>query len=253
MRTLHFLYHELRDAGTPYSYVTSTADFRRQVELFAKLRAASTTSLLPEVTFDDGHVSDFEQALPILARNGLAARFFITAGWTGQRAGYMDWPQLRALASAGQHLGAHGLSHKLLTHCSDAELDRELRGAREALEDNLGTQISTLSLPGGRANARVLQACKQAGYTQVFTSVPRAEDMETHPTHVGRLNVRGGADLAWFERVLDPGSRVLNTLERSEHLKAAARALLGDRLYARLWAVLNRQEPAADEAEAWAR
>lgn len=242
MKTLHFLYHELRLTGTAYTYVTPASDFRQQVELFASLRKASGEHLRPAVTFDDGFRSDCELALPVLQKHGLQARFFITAGWTGRQAAYMDWPQLRSLAEAGQLLGAHGWSHALLTHCTDADLDRELRGAREALENGLGFPITTMSLPGGRADARVFRACSAAGYTQVFTSVPRAEDMSAEPATPGRLNVRGGAELDWIRRMLAADEHSLRALERKEHRKAAARRLLGDRLYARLWGVLNRQE-----------
>jgi hypothetical protein len=36
---------------------------------------------------------------------------------------------------------------------------------------------------------------------------------------------------------------VLLNLERQYRLKVAAKRLLGDRLYEKLWAVLNRKEP----------
>ena len=246
-KTLHLLYHELRSSGTHYTYVTETQSFEQQAALFSSLMGATSAgtdakTLTPALTFDDGYRSDCEVALPILQRHGLKAHFFITAGWTGERAAYMDHSQLRTLAAAGQRIGAHGWSHTLLTHCSDAELDRELRGAREALENEIGLPVTTMSLPGGRGDARVLRACTAAGYMQVFTSVPRAEDVSAHPFTVGRLNVRGGAALAWFKRMLAPDERALRSLERNEQLKGAARRALGDRLYGRLWAVLNRQE-----------
>ena len=35
-------------------------------------------------------------------------------------------------------------------------------------------------------------------------------------------------------------------LERQYRMKEAAKKLLGDRLYARLWAMVNRREPGSD-------
>ena len=115
--------------------------------------------------------------LPILQSRGLTAQFFITVGWTGKKPGYMGWPELRALHESGQMIGAHGWSHTLLTHCSEKDLQTELSSARLTLEDKLGTSITTMSLPGGRYNRRVLAACQEAGYTQIYTSVPRAETL----------------------------------------------------------------------------
>lgn len=249
MKTLHLLYHELRPTPSDYSYVMECSEFERHCELFARLRQQPQT-LQPEITFDDGHRSNYDFAMPILERHGLRARFFITAGWTGQREGYMDWSQLRALHASGQSIGAHGLTHTLLTHCSATQLNNELFGARKLLEDGLGAPITTMSLPGGRANAAVLRACWNAGYTEVFTSVPRAEPA-MRPAHstVGRLNVRSGMTSAWLEQLLQLESGILAKLERQDRIKSAAKSLLGDRLYARLWALVNRQEPDASPEE----
>ena len=40
-----------------------------------------------------------------------------------------------------------------------------------------------MSLPGGRYNRHVLTACQQAGYTQIFTSIPRAEPESSGADH----------------------------------------------------------------------
>jgi hypothetical protein len=247
---LYLLYHELRPSRSDYSYVVETGQFEKHVDLFLRLRQAEKQpGLYPEITFDDGHISNFEFALPILQSRGIKAWFFITTGWTGQRPGYMGWPELRALHEAGQQIGAHGWSHILLTHCDQPQLQKELLEARLTLEDKLGASITTMSLPGGRSNQRVLAACREAGYTQVFTSVPKAAPQPAGLT-VGRLNVRGDMTLEWIAKLFQPESGVLSGLQRQHQIKATAKTLLGDRLYEKLWALLNRHEPATDAGEA---
>lgn len=245
LQKLHFLYHGLRPQRCDYSYVLGTSEFERQIDLLLRARKADSLSLWPEVTFDDGHLSDFDCALPILLSRGLTARFFITVGWTGKRPGYMGWQELRSLRECGQLIGAHGWSHALLTRCTPRELDVELGNARSVLEDKLGISISTMSLPGGRYNRRVLAACRKAGYTQIYTSVPRVEHEPLGFT-VGRLNVRGDWPLEWIQNVLQPGSRALSRLERQYRIKALAKTVAGDRLYEKLWALVNRKEPDGD-------
>lgn len=246
-RSLYLLYHELRPAPTRYSYVVAPAEFERHVDLFVQLRKAENPGLWPEVTFDDGHISNFEYALPILQARNMRARFFITVGWTGHRQGYMGWDELRSLHEAGQAIGAHGWTHTLLTHCSESELQTELGSARMTLEDKLGSSITTMSLPGGRYNRRVLAACSGAGYTQIYTSIPRSEPAQAG-TLVGRLNVRGDCKPEWIGDVLQRGSHTLVGLERQYKVKEAAKVLLGDRLYEGIWARLNRQEAEPDAA-----
>jgi peptidoglycan/xylan/chitin deacetylase (PgdA/CDA1 family) len=245
-RRLYLLYHELRPTQSEYSYVTAVAAFQKHIDLFAQLRTTRNPGLWPEVTFDDGHISNFEYALPILQSRNIKARFFITAGWTGQRAGYMGWPELRKLHESGQAIGAHGWTHTLLTHCSEKDLKLELGSARLTLEDKLGTSITTMSLPGGRYNRRVLLACGEAGYTQVYTSEPRAESLPLGVT-VGRLNVRGDMQAEWISSLFQPDSHVLAGLGRQYRMKATAKTLLGDGLYEKIWAVLNRKEPDAHD------
>jgi hypothetical protein len=69
---------------------------------------------------------------------------------------------------------------------------------------------------------------------------------------VGRLNVRGDMTLEWIRKLLEPGSSTLRSLERQHGIKQAAKALLGDRMYERLWAVLNRKGPASGAGEDYA-
>ncbi len=241
LRSLHLLYHEVRQCRSDYSYVIEREQFERHVDLCAEMRNYGTESLFPELTFDDGHISNFEHALPVLQSRGLTAHFFITAGWTATKPGYMGWEELRSLHAAGQRIGAHGWSHTLLTHCAGKELEKELRGARMLLEDKLGTPITTMSLPGGRYNQRVLAACRAAGYSMVFSSEPRAE-LVPAGYRIGRLNIRGDMTVDWIRSVLQPGSRVLSSLERQYRMKSAAKRIVGDRLYEKIWALLNRKE-----------
>ena len=244
--SLYLLYHELRPLRSGYSYVFETAQFERHIDYFVQVRKEESRGLWPEVTFDDGHISNYEFALPTLQSWGLVARFFITVGWTGKKPGFMGWRELRSLHESGQLIGSHGWSHALLTNCTQEDLDRELSSSRLMLEDKLGTSITTMSLPGGRYNQRVLEACRRAGYTQIFTSVPRAEQMPPGFL-VGRLNIRGDVTLDRLRKVLQRGNRTLARLERQYRIKAAAKTLMGDRLYETVWALLNKKEPDSDE------
>jgi hypothetical protein len=98
-----------------------------------------------------------------------------------------------------------------------------------------------MSLPGGRYNQRVLAACKAAGYTHVYTSNPRAEPADL-PFLIGRLNLRSNTTTATLAQLLDTRSGALAKLQRQDKWKQALKQTIGDRLYAKLWATLNRQE-----------
>ena len=245
---LYLLYHELTTNKTPYTYALETKEFATHVDAFARIRSESLSAFFPEITFDDGHISNAESALPILETRNIVGRFFLTVGWIGEKKGYMDWQDVRTLCQAGQQIGAHGWSHTLLTQCGPKDLAHELRDARITIEDKLGIPITTMSLPGGRSNKQVLHACKEAGYVQVYTSVPKAE-FAPGEFLVGRLNILSGMKLEWIQNLLDHGRGTLSALERQYRIKAAAKMLVGDRFYATIWAHLNRKGSDIDRGE----
>ena len=245
-RTLHLLYHEVAPAPGPYSYTVSCDTLDGHLALLGQLTPGSSE---PRITFDDGHRSVNDPAQPLRERHRMHAHLFITAGWTGRRAGYLDWPELRALHHAGHTVGAHGWSHALLTRCADAQLQTELRDPKLLLEDRLGTPVTTLSFPGGRFNHRVLQACQEAGYTQLFTSIPRAESQPPGQL-IGRVNIRQSVSAAYVASLLQHRSPALRRLYLEDRIKTAAKRLLGNDLYASLWARLNHQAADAEEPAA---
>jgi peptidoglycan/xylan/chitin deacetylase (PgdA/CDA1 family) len=75
------------------------------------------------ITFDDGYRDNYEVAAPILKRLDLPATFFVTTGFIGTRRvapwdqnlvrqpGWMDWDQVRSLASQGFEIGCHTDTH----------------------------------------------------------------------------------------------------------------------------------------------
>ncbi len=159
----------------------------------------------------------------------------------------MGWEQLRSLQREGQKIGAHGWTHTLLTHCDPKQLDTELRVARLTLEEKLGVAVTSMSLPGGRYNSKVLAACREAGYTHVYTSVPQAERLPLGET-IGRLNIRGDMTLAGIGDLFAKDSSALAGMTRQYRIKEAGKKLLGDKAYAKLWSLFNRQEKDTVEA-----
>jgi peptidoglycan/xylan/chitin deacetylase (PgdA/CDA1 family) len=78
----------------------------------------------------------------------------------------MSAHDFNALVSAGMEIGFHTAAHDPLTHLSDCELEAAL-GQR----DDLGQPApSAVSYPHGRADARVADAARAAGFTVGFTT-----------------------------------------------------------------------------------
>jgi peptidoglycan/xylan/chitin deacetylase (PgdA/CDA1 family) len=159
----------------------------RGVTLSDALRTPARQKVMV-ATFDDAHISVYEQARPILDELGVPGTIFVPTdypdsgrlmGWKGydmwvgtpheQELACMSWEQLREVADAGWEIGAHTCSHPFLTELPDAELDRELRASRAACEEHMERPCPTLAYPYSDWNPRVAAAAGAAGFTAAVT------------------------------------------------------------------------------------
>lgn len=121
------------------------------------------------VTFDDGLVSAYEIAYPLLADAGLYASFFINTATVGMQ-GFLTWPRIIEMQRAGMSFQSHSHDHIYLTRLPPDALERQLHRSKRILEDHLGQQVDFLSAPYGDLNRRILKAAQREGYKAVCSS-----------------------------------------------------------------------------------
>lgn len=189
------------------------------------------------LTFDDGHVSNFEVALPILRERSRRACFFVTTDWIG-REHYMTEPMLRELAAHGMEIGSHGASHRFLTDLTAAQAETELRVSKQRLERILGSPVTTFSAPGGRIDRRVAEIATALGYRRLYTSSPTPGFSVAGAQVCGRIALKRGYSLADFARLMATGREPESALRR--HGLAIAKNVLGNRRYERARALIFR-------------
>jgi peptidoglycan/xylan/chitin deacetylase (PgdA/CDA1 family) len=243
---LYLNYHEVRDEPSPYRYSLPAKEFDAQVRALASPPEGSLATL--GVTFDDGHRTQFEQALPVLAEHGVPAIFFVTAGFTETGPDYMTWSQLRELDAAGHQVQTHGWVHRFMTHCDDKELDEELRRPKETIEQRLGRQVDALSFPGGRYDTRVLEACRRAGYRRAFTSVPWPPAWEEQGIQVfGRYGIQSRHTSANLIQLMRTGGKPSSLQRLGYSAKMTLRRAIGDKRYHQLWCLLAHGDPGDEQ------
>ena len=235
-RNMVLAYHEVMPESN-YAYCVTSASFAEQLRLFGSLKDAK--SLGAKITFDDGEQSQLHNAMPLLAEHGFKATYFVTPGLIGTAAKFLGWDQLRALQAAGHSIQSHGWSHKFLTFCSEAELDHELRASKQSLEDNLGSTVEETSVPGGRWNRRVIEACAAAGYRRVYVSDPWIETEISGVEVIGRFMVRRTTTIIELEKIVTKNGSALRKLRLRSQLREGLVGVLGDSLYHRLWCRLT--------------
>jgi Polysaccharide deacetylase len=121
------------------------------------------------ISFDDGNLSDVEQALPALRERGLRATFFIVAGRLGAPH-FVDEDNVRSLLAAGMEIGCHGMRHRPWRGLDGVELHEELVEAKAILEGVTGRPVTRAACPFGSYDRRVLRTLRRSGYYHVYTS-----------------------------------------------------------------------------------
>jgi peptidoglycan/xylan/chitin deacetylase (PgdA/CDA1 family) len=189
------------------------------------------------VTFDDAHPSQFRIAAPVLNQLGISGIFFATTAWIGCHAAVMTWRELRELHKAGHTIGSHTHTHPMLTACGERTLRNELAVSRQLLEDLIGAEVSSISIPSGRVNTVVLAACKEAGYRRVYTS--RVGEYKpasgNWPEVIGRLVVRRMTSERTLAAYMEGKGGTCWRLRMESEAKRFVKAIVGDSLYQRVW------------------
>lgn len=104
-------------------------------------------------TFDDGYVSDYTTAYPMLLDAGFPATYYLTSGNIGQP-GFMNWQHINLLHEWEQ--GSHTITHPDLTELPENQMASEIGIATEVQQ--------TFASPYGYFGDREIEAIKRAGY-----------------------------------------------------------------------------------------
>lgn len=253
-RVVFLMYHELESPGRPLCqnepgyvrYILHTSDFRNQMELLQKqgwrgVNVGEAVRTFPEksvaITFDDGCETDLLYAAPLLREMKFGGTFYITTGFLG-KTGYLNHSQLRELSGLGFEIGCHSMTHPYLTDLNDADLHREVAGAKLQLEQIVGAPVEHFSCPGGRYDDRVSELARNAGYQTVAASRIRSNSATSDRLALGRVAIMRSTSLAEFEQTCQ--GRNLWRKNLQVQLRTAASKLLGNSMYDRLRASLLR-------------
>lgn len=133
------------------------------------------------ITFDDGYLDTFENALPALRDFGFIAVVFIVADFS-HRTNWWDAPKhitearlmepehMIEMGNHGIEFGSHGLSHRSLPLLSNDELEGELRNSKKIVEEILDQPVPYFAYPYGEVDERVKVATISSGYACAFAS-----------------------------------------------------------------------------------
>jgi peptidoglycan/xylan/chitin deacetylase (PgdA/CDA1 family) len=179
------MYHVINKAPAGVPNAERWVDKRDCAEERRALRAAGYTAVtlqqawdgwkrggpLPKkpvvLSFDDGYLSHYTNAKPVLRKLGWPGVLYLEIKSIGP--GGLTEHQIRSLMNAGWEIDSHTLTHPDLTTLDDAALERELVDSRRKLQERFGVKADFFAYPAGRYDDRVEAATKAAGYRAAVT------------------------------------------------------------------------------------
>ena len=164
---LHRLYDPIRFNHDLLFEDTSKNLFNFLLSSLIKLRQQNRFD--HHLTFDDGNISDYTIAYPLLLNNSINASFFVITDLINSK-NYLTWEMISEMSNSGMYIGSHSCSHKNLLLLNDNDLDYEIKNSKNILEQKLGKEITSFSCPYGLYDKRIQYSVKINGYKNFFTS-----------------------------------------------------------------------------------
>ncbi|MES3006335.1 MAG: polysaccharide deacetylase family protein [Pseudomonadota bacterium] len=180
------LYHHISES-TPASTSVPPAKFREQLEHLRQggfhimalpelLTALRERREIPDktvaITFDDGYISIYDTAFPMLQEFGFPFTVFInTQPHNDQLRGYMSWAQIREMSDAGVTIANHMENHPhmvdtLAGEDDSARIERlraELVRSQERITEETGQNHPFMAYPYGEYDVPTKRMVEELG------------------------------------------------------------------------------------------
>lgn len=136
------------------------------------------------ITFDDAFDSVIDNAVPVLAAHGFHCTIFAPSGWLGRHPSWSidtaidstervaDAPRLSNVSCDSIAIGSHSVTHPRLSAIALDAARHEIEQSMQDLTAITGRHVRSFAFPYGDHNESVIELCRSAGYTQVYTIKP---------------------------------------------------------------------------------
>jgi len=219
-------------------YAVSVSDFTQQMELLRQYSVGLwSDTKLPDIiiTFDDGHISNHDLAMPILKQFGFDAYCFVTSDFIGSRRGFCEPVHISKMAAEGIVIGAHGQTHRFFDDLSPLEAEEELRACNAALQGITGVDMHSISFPETGLNLM---------FGSEFGAVKRRrKSVADHPVPgvINRIAIRRNTSLTEFKRIISQEKKYYFTQIAKHRCKRILQRVIGNKLYYGLYRFLSKR------------
>jgi peptidoglycan/xylan/chitin deacetylase (PgdA/CDA1 family) len=179
-----------------WGYTTITPSYLRQVLVYG----GDLPSRPVIITFDDGDMDVYMNALPVMRAYGFIGAFYVVSGSLGAE-GYVGVDQLAEFVADGWEIGSHTINHIDLTANHDS-LRNELLQSRLDIQTALSITVTSIAYPYGLVDAYVATKAQDYGYQTGMGLGIFVEHTLGSIYYLCRREVHGDMDLDAFADLL---------------------------------------------------
>lgn len=169
------------------------------------------------LSFDDGHVSDYEIVVPLLKQYDFDACFFVVA--ENILNDKDAWNRTKKISDLGFTIGSHGFSHQKMTLLSINEQKNEMQESKRIIENCIGKEISLFAFPEGRYDKKLIKLGQNIGYKKMLTTQSKWNNNSTFNICLGRWSIKQKTNNHFIEKVLLRKKQSISKLSLSSILK----------------------------------
>ena len=120
------------------------------------------------LTIDDGYLSFYENAWPVLKKKKIPFILFVSTREVGKN-GYMNWKQIKEISKENfVEIGNHSHSHEYLADEDIKIIENDIVTSIEIFKRNLGRNSKFFSYPFGEYNLEFKKLIKALGFKYAF-------------------------------------------------------------------------------------
>lgn len=163
-----------------------------------------TSMTVASISFDDGHLSTFDVAYPLIIELKIPITLFVCTGYVDGQivapfsssiskfAKPLDWAMIKEMArSEYVRIGSHSLTHPFFSKIDRSHLWNELVTSKSLLEDRLGIEVSSIAYPYGDFDSRSKLMVAEAGYTVARTTLSKSIELISDLLELPGIGLQG--------------------------------------------------------------
>ena len=152
------------------------------------------------ITFDDGHLSVYENAFPVMQSYGFPGVTYVVAKWM-KAEGFTGVEELTEMMAAGWEVGSHSMTHADIAEDTSL-ISYEVLESKRTLEEALSTSIDTFAYPFGTFKNIIGDRVRRYGYLAGMGLGKGWTHSEGTLYYLKRIEVQGSYDMETFASLL---------------------------------------------------